>query len=598
MRVAELLEAYRSSGLDPSTVAAQVIAAGAVPTPDTGPVWIARVPHAELLAAARALDGGDRELPLYGIPFAVKDNIDVAGMPTTGGLPGAAFVPAVTATLVARLQDAGALLVGKTNMDQLATGLVGTRSPYGACSSVAAPARICGGSSSGSALAVALGQVAFSLGTDTAGSGRVPAAFNGLVGLKPTRGLLSTHGVLPACASLDCVSVFTHDAADAAAVLAVVAAHDPQDPRSRVATPSTAPRRDVVGVPLEGQLSFTEPEAQAAWEAALAQAGARFDLVPVDVSPLLAAAPLLYEVWVAERTTDLLARVDADPEPEGLDPTVASIVRGGAQRTAVDVFAAQHRVVELTREAEVIWAACDALLLPTVPGHPTHAQVAAEPVGVNSDLGRFTNFVNLMDLSAVAVPGPRRADGLPAGVTLLAPAFGDVRLLELAAAFAGQSTEAGRFPQAGTVRLVVVGAHMDGLALNAQLTERGARRVAVTQTAPVYRLYALPRDGPILRPGLIRTFEDGQAIAAEVWELAPAALGELLTLVPAPLALGRVELQSGELVTGFVCEGHAALGATDVTAFGGWRAYLAHLDARGGVPEATVFPVPVPDSRA
>lgn len=574
MKIAALLEQYRSGRLDPSIVVARVLAACAAPAQDVGTVWIARVADDELLAAARALDGGDRRLPLYGIPFAVKDNIDVAGMATTGGLPGAATQRTVSAQVVQRLQDAGALLVGKTNMDQLATGLVGTRSPYGACSSIADPERVSGGSSSGSALAVALEQVAFALGTDTAGSGRVPAAFNGLVGLKPTRGLLSTHGVLPACASLDCVSVFAQDSADAATVLGVAAAYDPQDPWSRRDQVSSAARREVIGVPLEGQLSFTEPEARVAWESALARAGECFTLVGVDVTPLLAAAPLLYDAWIAERTLDLLPRVDAQPAPAGLDPTVATLIRGGAQLTAVDVFAAQHRLVTLIREAEAIWDACDALLLPTVPGHPTHAQVAADPIGANSALGRFTNFVNLMDLGAVAVPGPRRSDGLPAGVTLIAPAFGDMRLLELAATFADQSADPKRFPRPATVRLVVAGAHMQGLPLNPQLTQRGARRVAVTHTAPIYRLYALAGGGPVARPGLIRVASGGTAIAVEVWELSPEALGDLLTLIPAPLALGRVELANGELATGFVCEGVAVEDATDISGSGGWRNHM------------------------
>lgn len=589
MRIAALLASYRSGAKDPSAVMAEVLAAcdaaSAVPSPQ--PVWISRICAEELLGRARALDDGDRSLPLYGVPFAVKDNIDVAGLVTTAALPGAARVATQTAPAVQALLDAGALLVGKTNMDQLATGLVGTRTPYGACASVADPARISGGSSSGSAVAVALGLVAFALGTDTAGSGRVPAAYNGIVGLKPTCGLVSVRGVVPACASLDCVSVFTHDAADAAAVLAVCAGPDPEDPWSRAAVPSCAPRRDVVGVPREGQLTFLDPAAREAWEAARAVAAARFRLVEVDAQPLLDAAPMLYDVWVAERTTDLLELVEGPAGEEGLDPTVAAIVRLGVGRSGADVFAAQHRLARLRRAAAPVWEACDALLLPTVPGHPTHAEVAADPIGVNAALGCYTNFVNLMDLCGVAVPGPARPDGLPAGVTFLAPAFQDVRVLELGAAFMGEDTDPVRFPLRGAARLAVVGAHLSGLPLNAQLTARGGRLVGETRTAAAYRLYALPGGGPVARPGLIRTFDDGAAVAAEVWELAPAALGELLQLIPAPLGLGRVELEDGSLVTGFICEGHAALGATDVTGYGGWRAYL---EAQGTPPEATVFP--------
>jgi allophanate hydrolase len=563
LSVRGLLEDYRAGRCDPSDVVARLPAAGEA-------VWIARVPDAELHAAAAALAGADRSLPLYGIPFAVKDNIDVAGLPTTAGCPGFARIAGHTAPVVQRLLDAGAILVGKTNLDQFATGLVGTRSPYGVAGSVFDAARISGGSSSGSALAVARGEVAFALGTDTAGSGRVPAAFNELVGVKPTRGLLSTRGVVPACASLDCVSIFTRDVGDARAVLDVVAACEPDDPWGRAYVPPVAPRHGVVAVP-DAVPDFAEPEARAAWEAAVARAAELWTLEAVDITPLLDAAPLLYDAWVAERTTDLAGVIAA--EPEGLDATVAGIVRGGLARSAVDVFAAQHRLAELRRRAAPLFARADALLLPTTPGHPTLAAVAADPVGVNAALGTYTNFVNLMDLSALALPGPRRADGLPFGVTLLAPAFHDHRLLGLGAAWRGELLDGG---DPGTVPLVVAGAHMSGLPLNGQLTRRGARLLGASRTAPVYKLYALPGG---TRPGLVRVAQDGASIAVELWELAPAALGELLGEIPAPLALGRVELEDGGEATGFVCEAAAARGALDITAHGGWRAYLAQAAA-------------------
>ena len=566
MRIADLLRGYRSGAMHPSDVAMSVITAGET---SAAPVWITRVADVELVAAAARLDDADRSLPLYGIPFAVKDNIDVAGLPTTAGCPGFSKVAEQTAPAVQLLIDAGGLLVGKTNMDQFATGLVGTRSPYGACSSVFDPSRVSGGSSSGSALAVALGQVAFSLGTDTAGSGRVPAAFNALVGLKPTRGLISTRGVVPACASLDCVSVFTHDITDAGLVLDVLAAFDEQDPWSRRAERPVRGRRGLIGVPAEGELELDDPQVRSAWQAALDRAAGLWDLVEVDVAPLLDAAPLLYAAWVAERTTDLGAIVAA--APEGLDPTVAAIVEGGASRSGVDVFAAMHGLASLRAAAAPIWDEVDALLLPTAPAHPTHAEVAADPVGVNEQLGRFTNFVNLMDLSALAVPGPSRDDGLPFGVTLLAPAFADNRLLELGAEWSSEEVDV---TMPGSLRLAVAGAHMSGLPLNSQLTERGARLLRATSTADCYRLYALPGEG-VARPGVVRVAEDGAAIEVEVWELSPAALGSLMTLVPAPLAIGRVLLADGEEIAGFVCEGHAAGTATDVTAYGGWRAYLA-----------------------
>lgn len=567
LTIGALLEDYRAGRRDPSQTARELSERIAAAGP--APVWITLVEPEELAAAASRLDGADRTLALYGVPFAVKDNIDVAGLPTTAGCPGLSRVAGETAPVVQRLLDAGALLVGKANMDQFATGLVGTRSPYGACSSVADPARVAGGSSSGSALAVALGQVAFALGTDTAGSGRVPAAFNGLVGLKPSRGLLSVRGVLPACASLDCVSIFAADVAGAAAVLSVAAGFDPMDPWSRPDVPPSGPRRGRLAVPRAGQAEPDEPAARAAWEAALERAALDWDLTEVDVAPLLDAAPLLYGAWVGERAAELAPLIAR--QPEGLDPTVAEIVARGAELPATEVFAAMHRVAELRRRAAPIWARADALLLPTAPVHPTHAEVAADPVGVNERLGRFTNFVNLMDLAAVAVPGPERADGLPFGVSLLAPAFHDQRLLGMAARWLGEARPA---LTGSSVRLAVVGAHMRGLPLNGQLTALGARFVSPAVTEPCYRLLALGGD-PVPRPGLVRVAQGGAAIEAELWELEPAALGRLMTRIPGPLAIGRVLLAGGEEVAGFVCEGYAAEAATDITAHGGWRAYLA-----------------------
>jgi len=562
--IGALLAAYRSGALDPSGVAVDVLERVAA---REEPVWIARVSDDELRSAAARLDEADRSLPLYGVPFAVKDNIDVAGMETTAGCPGLARMATETASVVRSLLDAGALLVGKTNMDQLATGLVGTRSPYGACSSAFDPERVSGGSSSGSALAVALGLVAFALGTDTAGSGRVPAAFNGLVGVKPTRGLLSNRGVLPACASLDCVSVLTRDVGGAAAVLDAAAGFDAEDPWSRRAEVPATPRHGRLAVPRSGQMCFDEPAAAAAWRAALTHAAERWELVEVDAEPILAASPLLYEAWIAERTADLGALVAS--APDGLDPVVARIIASGGTRTAVATFGAMHRLAALRRAAETIWAQADAMLMPTTPGHPTHAEVAADPVGVNERLGRFTNFVNLHDLAALAVPGPARRDGLPAGVTLLAPAFHDRRLLELGAAWCD---EAPLEAKSGAVRLAVVGAHGSGLPLNHQLTGRGARLVRTARTAPCYRLHALL--GGVPRPGLVRVAAGGAAIAAEVWELEPEALGALLAEIPAPLGLGRVRLEDGEEVIGFLCEAIAAERSQDITAHGGWRAYL------------------------
>jgi allophanate hydrolase len=569
LEVEPLLGALRA-GLRPSQLASEVLArlraAG-----DEQPVWISRVPDEQLLARARELDESDpRELALYGVPFAVKDNIDVAGMATSAGCPGFAYEAQATAPVVQRLLDAGAMLVGKTNMDQFATGLAGTRSPYGACSSVADGERVSGGSSSGSALAVALDQVAFALGTDTAGSGRVPAAFNGLVGCKPTRGLLSVRGVVPACASVDCVSILTAGVTDAALVLDVAAGYDEDDPWSRPEPPFAAPRHERVGVPRAGQVGQEESAAALAWAQALERARQLWTLVEVDVEPLLAAAPLLYDAWMAERAADLGEAIAA--APHGLEETVAATVLAAGEQRATSAFAARHRLARLTRAAAPIWSQVDALLLPTTVLHPTHAEVAAQPVEVNARLARLTGFANLMDLCALALPGPVRADRLPFGVTLHAPAHHDRRLLELGCRW---SAEEARVAFPGMVTLAVVGAHMRGMPLNARLTRRGARLLGVGATAPLYRLYALggERD-EIPRPGLVRVGEGGASVEVELWELAPAALGALVAEAPAPLGVGRVRLADNREVSGFVCEARASEGARDITGHGGWRAFL------------------------
>ena len=573
LSVLDLLHDYRAGRRDPSDVIAESLR-HRPPGPD--PAWITRVDDDTLLERARLLDHGDRSLPLYGVPFAVKDNIDVAGLPTTAGCPGFAHRPERTAPAIVRLLAAGALLIGKTNLDQFATGLVGTRTPYGVCTSVFDERRIAGGSSSGSAVAVARGEVAFAIGTDTAGSGRVPAAFNELVGLKPTRGLLSTLGVVPACASLDCVSVFAAGVADAELVLEVTAAYESEDPWSRRFAAPAVPRLGRLAVPAPGQVSLEEPAAQAAWERSLAHAAERWPLVEVDVQPLLEAAPLLYAIWVAERTSDLGEIVAA--RPSGLDPIVAAIVGSGRGTSGVDVFAAEHRLRELRRDARALWPQADALLMPTTRLHPTVEQVAADPIGINARLGEYTNFANLMDLSAIAIPGARREDGLPFGVTLFAPAFHDHRLLDLAGTWRQERVRAS---EPGAVRLAVVGAHLSGLPLNPQLTQRGARLLRAAVTAPAYRLYALPGSG-VARPGLVRVPRDGAAIAVEVWELSPAALGSLLAGVPSPLAIGRVTLADGEEVSGFLCEEAGAAQALDITAHGGWRQYLAATEPLAG----------------
>lgn len=550
-------------------------------TDDARPEWIRRFTEEETariveheLASTSAADGA-----LSGIRFAVKDNIDVAGFPSSAAFPERAEQAVLTsATAVRSLIRAGAVPLGKTNLDQFATGLVGTRSPYGACHAVGHPDHISGGSSSGSAVAVASGQVDLALGTDTAGSGRVPAAFNGLVGLKPSRGLISTSGVLPACRSLDCVSIFTRSVHEARAAFNVLAAFDPADPYARPLPAhrphlATVPR--VIAVPA-GPLDL-DPEHAEAWKAALEHARDVAEyLVEIDIEPFLAAARLLYQgPWLAERWNAIAPVLGAKGlEHEGLDPAVRRVLSGAQTITGAAVFAGFDELAKLTRLTEPVWDVADALLLPVTPGHPTLADVAADPIGVNTRLGTYTNFVNLLDLCAIAVPSDQRPDGLPFGVQLIAPAFADDRLLKLAASWTGEAETADAEPRPGWARLAVVGAHMSGLPLNPQLRELGASLVRRTKTAPRYRLHHLPNTTPP-RPGLYPVAEpDGAAIVAEVWELPQQALTALLETVPPPLGFGRITLADGTDVLGFLAHGPVPAGATDVTRFGSWRSYL------------------------
>ncbi len=532
------------------------------------PAWI------RLLSPDEVASFEGRGGPLAGIPFAVKDNLDLAGYPTTGGCPDLTEPAVRSAVAVQRLIDAGAVPVGKTNLDQFATGLVGTRSPYGACHCVADPAYVSGGSSSGSAVAVAAGLVPLALGTDTAGSGRVPAAFNGIVGVKPTRGLVSTRGLMPACRSLDCVSTFTRTVGEARAALNVLTGFDADDPWSRrpAPEPGIAERMRVLAVP-DVPLDLDPPHA-AAWRAALDRARElAAELVAVDVTPFLAAARLLYAgPWLAERWGAIGPLLDRP----GVDPTVRAVVTPGREVTGAEVFAGLDRLAALRRAAEPVWADVDALLLPVTPGHPRRDEVAADPVGVNAVLGRYTNFVNLLDLCAVAVPAGQRPDRLPFGVQLVAPAFADGALLDLAARWCGEPA-----PPAGNgdgwMELAVCGAHLSGLPLNPQLLGYGGRLAYRARTAAGYRLFALPGGA---RPGLVHT-GDGPAggIAVQVWRLPQQAVGALLGAIAAPLGLGRLTLDDGRQVNGFIA-GPEATGGTDISGYGGWRGYLASFPGR------------------
>jgi allophanate hydrolase len=547
---------------------------------DRPEVWITLRPPEDVLAEAAMVDAGP-PLPLAGVLLAVKDNIDVAGLPTTAGCPAYAYEPSVDAPAVARLRAAGALVVGKTNMDQFATGLVGTRSPYGAVRDARRPGYVSGGSSSGSALAVALGIVDIALGTDTAGSGRVPAAFQGLVGVKPTRGIVPVAGVVPACRTLDCVTVFARDVAAAELVLWLMAG---PDVGARAATaaldrawsadaPLAAPLAPRIGIPAAGQLdAYLSPGARRAFAAAverLADLGAA--IIEVDLDPFLKAGDLLYGgAFVAERHAALGSFIDA--QPDAIDPTVRDIIRAAGRPSASQLVRDGETLDALRVATAPVLAAIDALLLPTAPRQPTIAEVAASPVGVNAELGRFTSFVNLLDLCATVVPAGEADDG-QFGVMFVAAAFGDMVLADLAGRFLGEAPAAPTSGEPSGIPVLVVGAHRRGQPLHHQLATRGARGLGVVRTAPAYRMHALATQPP--KPGLFRVPDDGVSIEGELWALPEAQLGSFLASLPSPMALGQVTLDDGREVVGFLCEPAALDGAPDISEHRSWPAYLA-----------------------
>ena len=557
-------------------------------------IFISLRAEAEVMAEARALGPADAPgRPLFGVPVAVKDNIDVAGMPTTAACPAFSYQPAQDATAVARLRAAGALIIGKTNLDQFATGLVGVRSPYGVPRNTFNADLIPGGSSSGSAVAVAAGLVLLALGTDTAGSGRVPAGLNNIVGLKPSLGLVSTYGVVPACRTLDCVSVFALTVDDAWTALAVMAGPDAKDPYSRqrpLATPGAMPPHVRLGVPRAGQrLFFGDRQFESAYNAAierLARLGG--EIVEIDIEPFYETARLLYEgPWVAERA--LTARSLLASDPDAIHPVTREIILSGLGPTAIDAFAAFYKLEELRRVADHMFRSIDALALPTASTAYTVKQVLADPIQLNSRLGTYTNFVNLLDLCGLALPASITEAGVPFGITLLAPGGADARLAEIGRVFHADTglplgalnqpqpplMPAAKFPADGEAAVAVVGAHLSGLPLNGELRALGGRLLEAARTAPDYRLYALTGTTPP-KPGLLRVEGGkGAAIEVEVWALPFEAFGRFADAVPAPLTIGTTTLADGRTVKGFLVEAAATAGARDISSFGGWRAFLA-----------------------
>ncbi|WP_371349091.1 allophanate hydrolase [Ancylobacter sp. IITR112] len=547
--------------------------------------------RASALAQARALGAPDGR-PLWGIPYAVKDNIDVADMPTTAACPDFAYEASADAFVVARLRALGAICLGKTNLDQFATGLVGVRTPYPVPRNALDPALVPGGSSSGSAVAVARGLVAFGLGTDTAGSGRVPAALNDIVGLKPSLGALSSAGMVPACRTLDTISIFAHSVAEAWELFTLTAGFDPEDPWSRpLPHPQLAPLRGTVtvAVPDGASLRTFGDDAQAAhFRATLERLRATgATLREIDLAPFYAVAELLYSgPWVAERAAAVGNRLTEAPET--LHEVTRAILTPGLALSAVDAFRGLYRLQELRRVCAQALEGADLLCVPTIPCFVTREEIAADPFGPNSRLGTYTNFVNLLDLCGIAVPtGPRR-DGRPGSLTVLARAGEDGRAAALALRIE-RGGAPGRVAENGSaedesaedeiaedeIALAVCGAHMAGLPLNGELTGRGGRFLREARTRCDYRLFALP-GGPPARPGLLRVAEgEGAAIALEVWALPRAAVGDFLAGIPAPLVIGTVELEDGHSVKGFLCEPHGLKDARDITASGGWRAALA-----------------------
>ncbi|PTQ88044.1 allophanate hydrolase [Nitrosomonas ureae] len=594
--IASLLQCYASDELSPTQLV-EAIHAEIQNDPDHA--WISTLPLEALKGYARKVEAADMaSLPLYGIPFAIKDNIDLAGLPTTAACPAFAYSPSCSATVVKKLIDAGAIPIGKTNLDQFATGLNGTRSAYGACRNAFDPAYISGGSSSGSAVAVAKGQVCFSLGTDTAGSGRVPAAFNNLIGYKPTKGWLSTHGVVPACRSLDTVSIFAFTVVDVAHILETCVGYDAADIYSRKRKGHGFNFGTALhfrfGIPRKQHLKFFDNhDSERLFDETITRMQALGgEAVEVDFEPFLEAARLLYEgPWVAERYAAIQSFFELHGDQ--IIAPVHEIIATAKHRSATDVFNGFYQLRRIKQQADQIWTHVDCLLTPTTGTIYSIQAIQRDPIRLNTNLGYYTNFMNLLDYAAIAVPAGFQNNGLPFGITLAAPAHQDHPLLHLAHRLqqaqllslgatgiaVRQDAHFPAVPGSGQVRIAVCGAHLSGLPLNGQLTSRRGRLVTSTTTSPDYRLYALPGNPP-QRPGLIRVNknEQGVPIEVEVWELPMLELGSFVAGIPAPLGIGTITLANGETLLGFVCERYAVENTLDISQLGGWRNYLKQRD--------------------
>ncbi|MGJ8678006.1 MAG: allophanate hydrolase [Akkermansiaceae bacterium] len=586
LNISSIQAAYDSGEWTPTSLIKAIHACISAMEPTN--IWITLLSEEQLVHYASSLELVSKEdKPLFGIPFAIKDNIDLAGVPTTAACPDYAYTPEESAFVVQTLIDAGAIPIGKTNLDQFATGLVGVRSPYGTPANAYHEDYIPGGSSSGSAVAVARGLVSFSLGTDTAGSGRVPASFNQLVGHKPTKGLLSCSGVIPACRSLDCVSIFANNASDAESVFDVAAVFDENDvySRKKITSPRSAPLGETFtfGVPQAEQLKFFgNTDAAALFDQSIKQlesiGGTQIE---IDFSPFLEAALLLYEgPWVAERYVAIESVITN--RPEILHPITRQIISGGNKPNAADGFKAEYQLKALKRIADQVFDTVDIIITPTAGTIYTQNELANNPIELNSNLGYYTNFMNLLDYAATAFPAgtmQSKFPKLPFGITAFAPTYCDQQLLDLAARFAGEATVSEEIPT-GWNAITVCGAHLNGLALNWQLTDRGAKLWKKTETAPLYHFYALP---PITldngakippRPGVLRVTEGGVALKVEVWLIPTEQFGSFVANIPAPLGIGKITLADGTNTPGFICEPYALKNAQDITHLADWRAFL------------------------